>query len=139
MKTQVLNFFYLKEILVQVNKISLSLILIGKSSFALEIVNRRKNESSSYISIYFALKIKNPESFSFFFSNSCTNNILKNFFLNLKNQNKAKNILIIIDDIQLSFPHVPSNLYGDMKELADRAGVNFMFLSSQNSVYNQMK
>ena len=138
MKTQVLHFFYLKEILVQVNKISLSLILIGKSSFALEIVNRRKNESSSYISIYFALKIKNRKSFSYFFSNSCTNNILKKFFLNLKNQNKAKNILIIIDDIQLSFP-VTSNLYGDMKELADRAGVNFMFLSSQNSVYNQMK
>ena len=60
------------------------------------------------------------------------------FFLNLKNQNKAENVLIIIDDIQLSFPHVTSSLYGDMKELADRAGVNFMFLSSQNSVYNQM-
>ena len=85
------------------------------------------------------MKAKIPESLSYFFSNSCTNNILKNFFLNLKNQNKAKNILIIIDDIQLSFPHVPSNLYGDMKELADRAGVNFMFLSSQNSVFNQMK
>ena len=71
------------------------------------------------------------------FSNDCTDSMVETFFVDLLNQDK--NVLIIIDDIQLSFSFKTFELYSDIKILADKARVNFMLLSSQNTVYGKMK
>ena len=117
---------------------------IGKSKLAEEINNERIRTYRNSATIYLSLKLQKQQNkimdfFSIFDSGCNPINFEKIIRNHMKSQN-ITNFLIIIDDIQLAFTFEnPYGLFGPIGALADRLGIRFLLVSSENPVRNTIK
>ena len=120
------------------------IFLIGKSAFALQINNERISQNERFATFYISLKRpfgRVGENINFDSVFGCQ---IRDFIL-LLNQtiqsNQIKNTLIIIDDIQIAFHknQDPTWFFLPICGLTDALPVNFLFVSSENSIVDKIR
>ena len=139
--------FYVLEGISQIGNILTSYMLIfllGKSTFALQINNERISQNERFATFYISLKrpfgrVVEKINFNSVFGCEINDFI---FALNQTIQSRQiKNTLIIIDDIQMAFqnPQDPTWFFQPICGLTDSLPVNFLFVSSKNSIVAKIK
>ena len=104
-------------------------------------ITKERNKDPKKRTIYLSLRTDRKNSLNFYkmFNEQCDELEFYNILMKIYHNEKIKDILIIIDDVQVLFTF-ENSILSDLKYLCDNFyPFKIIFLSSQNSIFMKMK